>query len=471
MRRLVVGMGASGLAMARHWTRAGFSVDAVDERHAPPLAEVFARELPDVRRRCGEPFRSWTEDMYDDYDGVGISPGVAPAMVTVTRDKLTTESSMFAEIWRAEKPAEVALLAITGTNGKSTTAALAAHLCSCAGLPAEAIGNFGEPMLDALERWRRDGFPAVAAAELSSFQLELTADFVSDAAVVLNVGDDHLDRHGTRQNYAETKGQIYRQTRRAVVNLDNDALPAGALTDAADKPQTTFSVAHGGDWTLSDGAVVGGCTASGGGFSYPLSAMSSACRAQPVSLLAALALLSDLPADADALAAGLASFPGLPHRQEFVATIDGVHYINDSKATNVDAALFALAATDTKGGVILIAGGDGKGQDFSPLCAARGRVRQAVLLGRDAAALARVLAAADVAVDFAADMDDAVRRARAAAHTGDTVLLSPACASVDMFTNYAARGAAFARAAQCGCTAAGGGTGVAPPQAAAGGGK
>lgn len=441
-RRLVVGMGRSGLALARWWAGEGEEVRAVDDRVSPPAAAEFARVLPQEAVQCGVEFGAWEEGVYDDFEEVGVSPGVAPARVRAGR-RLTNEAAVFSAAWRRLAPAECRLLAVTGTNGKSTVTALAAHVAG-----GEAVGNIGTPLLTALARWRREGFPKVVVAELSSFQLELAGGFFSDAAVLLNVGEDHVDRHGDVARYAAIKRRIYANCGRAVVNADAAAgavapesavLAAGAVRYRAEGGEGGTA-----DWTAREGGVWRGERRR-----FEWRRMARVCREFPDLTLAALALVEAGGGAglSDAEVAGrLANFAGLPHRRRRVGALDGVTYVDDSKATNVAAAVYALRRVGAP--CVWIGGGDGKGQAFAPLAAvaAEGGMRGAVLMGRDAAAIEAALAAVGVGCRRADDMVAAVRTARAMAREGDVVLLAPACSSLDMFADFAARGAAFAEA-------------------------
>ena len=427
-QRLIVGMGASGFSLAAYWQDEA-RLTAVDDRTLPPQRAQFAAQLPQVQLRCGENFRHWRGEDFAPYAQIGVSPGVAPQELQAGREKMTNEAACFSAAWQREAPAESTLLAITGTNGKSTATALAAHIARAAGLSTAAVGNIGTPMLEALLRWRQSGFPQVAVVELSSFQLELAPDFYSDAAVVLNISADHLDRHGSVAQVAAIKGNIYRNTRRAV-------LPAAVATHY---PQVQASA--NAKWECKEGHLH-----RNGEPRYALAEMGEACRIYPDLLCAALELTDALQLPAEGIRAGLASFAGLPHRRQQVTVLDGVAYVDDSKATNVDAALFALQRVCQK--AVWIGGGDGKGQDFAPLAAAAEKMRGAILLGKDADKIESVLAAAGVPCGRVADMRTAVIEARFTARSGDVVLLSPACSSLDMFADYRARGDAFAAAVQ-----------------------
>ena len=443
MSALVVGMGASGFSIAAHLASLGGAPPvAVDSRKAPPMAKQMAQQLPQVKTMTGAKFEEWGADKFAEYERIAVSPGVAPQQINAPKEKIVGDAGLFAEAWQGAR-AKTKLLAVTGTNGKSATASIARDLCRAAGMRADAIGNIGEPLLDALARWQREGFPDAAALELSSFQLETAPCFQSRAAAVLNVDDDHLDRHGDIGEYAKIKSRIYEGAQHCIVNADD-----GRVSEMKTKGERVlFSLTDArADWCLQDGKVCGG------GESYSLAEMSEASRAQPANVLAALALTATLEEAGNeswrqTARAALAKFEGLPHRRREVLRRGGVVFIDDSKATNVRAACFALQAQTSA--TVLIAGGDGKGQDFAPLAkAARGKVVFAVLIGKDAKKVQKALQESAVKTATAADMQGAVDIACAECPPGGAVLLSPACSSLDMFADYRARAAAFVEAAR-----------------------
>ena len=443
-KALVIGMGATGLSMARHLRARGFAVSAVDDRARPPMAAEFAASLPecDLRR---DDFRAWPASAFSPFECVAASPGVSMDGSAVAAEKLTGDAALFAAEWRRLSPA-CGLAAVTGTNGKSTVAALCAHLFRASGAAAAAVGNIGEPLLDALCEWTGGGqFPDFVAAELSSFQLALTPSFPSDAAAVLNLGEDHLDRHGGFDDYAAAKGRIYRATKTAVVNRD-DAAAEALCKDSAARRVVGFSTKGDGCGTEDFVRRRGDGALGRGGRFFMTDSISPVLRAQPSNVLAALALTDFANLPYDSLAEGLADFSGLRHRRETVATVNGVRFVDDSKATNASAAVFALRNESSP--VALIAGGRDKGQDFAELArAAVGRTRTVILLGEGADKLARAFAAQNIPAQRADGMAEAARMALMAARPGEAVLLSPGCASFDMFADYRARGEAFRAAA------------------------
>jgi UDP-N-acetylmuramoylalanine--D-glutamate ligase len=331
------------------------------------------------------------------------------------------------------------VIAVTGSNGKSTVTTLASKLLEAQGLRAPAGGNLGPPALDLLDR------PADAyVLEISSFQMETTDSLTPFAATVLNVSPDHLDRHGTLERYAELKEKLLRAAEHAVVNADD---PLVAAMGARHREVVPFSVcselAHGYSIVMHRGERWLARDREPLLRSRELGITGTHNEANA---LAALALTAPLTNDVAASLAALRAFTGLPHRCQRVAERRGVVFVDDSKGTNVGATLAALQGL--AGPLVLIAGGLSKGQDLAPLAAgARGKLRAAVLIGAAAAELERVLAGVCPTVR-AASMEEAVARAAGLAERGDTVLLSPACASQDMFRDYQERGDLFTRAAQ-----------------------
>ena len=332
---------------------------------------------------------------------------------------------------------------MTGTNGKSTVAALANAMCLAAGRRSAAVGNIGTPVLDALEApgaERIDTF----VVELSSYQLETTSSLELDAASVLNVTQDHLDRYDSMAEYAAAKQRIFRHCRTRVVNREDPLTLAMArghdavFTFGLDVPSGDA------EWGLdaARAALLRGAHALVRVEEMRMQGLHNAANA-----LAAHALCSAIDVSAAAMSAAMREFKGLPHRVELVAEAKGVRFFDDSKGTNVGASVAALEGFTAP--VVLIAGGDGKGQDFSPLArAVKGHARAVVTIGRDGPLIAAALVRSGVALVRATTLEEAVEVAFGFAHRGDAVLLSPACASFDMFRNYGHRGEVFAAAAR-----------------------
>jgi len=438
-RVLVVGLGHTGLSCARFLHRQGQIVAVTDDRMRPPELPRLRAELPNVAVFVG----GFAPEAFARAARIVVSPGVSPrtpALVSA-RDRgvpVIGDIDLFADAARAP------IVAVTGSNGKSTVTTLVGHMAECAGRTVRTGGNLGPPALELLG----SSEPELYVLELSSFQLESNRAPRSRAAVVLNVSADHMDRHHDLAEYAAHKQRIYRDCGVMVINRDD---PWVARMGQSDRPSIGFTlgVPAQGDFGLR--------TAAGAEWLSHGSERLLDCRALRVAgrhnlanALAALALgeALDLPV-ADRLEA-LRTFPGLPHRTQWVAESAGVQWYDDSKATNVGACLAALEGMPRRPGpdgapgrIVLIAGGQGKGADFRALRAAVcSRVRSVVLIGEDAAALEAALGAV-VPIHHADDMEQAVRQAEAVARPGDTVLLAPACASFDMFDGFDHRGRVF----------------------------
>lgn len=447
-RVLVLGLGATGLSMAR-WLRAhGAVVSIADSRVAPPHIDAIRGEMPDVAIDTGpfQPASFGAVDLIAASPGVPLAePEVAAAMARGV--PVAGDVELFAQaidvLCAARRVARPPVIAITGSNGKSTVTEMAGCLCRAAGLETLVAGNIGLPVLDALSAIEQgtQPMPGAVVLELSSFQLETTDSLRADAAAVLNLSEDHLDRYAGMAEYGQAKSRIFIGARVAIVNRDDLATlpmpPAGMTVRTFGTTAPTGSndwglVPDGGDAWLVEGARR----------VMKASSLVVAGKHNAANALAALGLVRAAGIDDPRMIPALASFAGLPHRVEFVAEIDGRRFYDDSKGTNVGATVAAL--TGMREPVVLIAGGDGKGQDFSPLGpAAAAHARAVVLIGRDRELIAAPLAAHGVRHERADDMGDAVHRAFDVSETGDAVLLSPACASFDMFRNYEHRAQVF----------------------------
>ena len=449
---LVLGLGESGLAMARWCALRGARLRVADSRSAPPGLDALREEAPLAELVTG----GFGAEVLDGIELVALSPGLDPrAGVAAEAHRrglpITGEMSLLADALVELGVREHSrILAITGTNGKTTTTALTAALACSAGIDAVAAGNISPAALDVLMDRLEMGaeLPACWVLELSSFQIETMRGLDAEAATVLNVTDDHLDRYADVEEYAATKAAIFQGAGVQVLNRDDVRVTRMAVPGrrvirfGLNAPGTgdDYGIAahDGADWLVrGDQALIA------------LADMPLAGRHNAANALAALALCEGgLEIEPQRLIPGLLAFRGLPHRVEWVAErVDGVRFYDDSKGTNVGATVAALEGFDRP--VVLIAGGDGKGQDFSPLASAvAGKARAVVLIGRDAGRIEAALAGAAAHCEHAADLDVAVVRANALAQAGDIVLLSPACASLDMFRNYAHRAEVFIAAAR-----------------------
>ena len=435
-RVLVVGLGESGLAMAKWLHRQGALVRVADSRDTPPNVDALQRVAPGVELIAGE----FAKGMFAGMDLVAISPGVPkdiPVIATVDLP-LVSEIELFAAGVREQVPSSK-IIAITGSNGKTTTTALTAHLLNGAGVPAIACGNISPSALDALMDAQDAGaLPQVWVVELSSFQLETTHHLNAEAATVLNISEDHLDRYdGSLANYAAAKSRVFKGKGVMVLNRDDDWSMANGRCGRKIVTFGLNAAPRALDFGLLNGEIVKGKDLMVTVDALKLTGLHNAANA-----MAALALCEAIGVPAAKLIEPLKSFAGLPHRVETVAQIDGVLYVDDSKGTNVGATLAAIEGMGRK--VAIVLGGDGKGQDFSPLKSALEKHGRAVaLIGRDAAAIGMALEGSGVPTRILGDMDAAVVWLAGHAQAGDCVLLSPACASLDMYRNYAHRAQAF----------------------------
>ncbi len=435
-RVLVIGLGESGLAMAKWLHRQGALVRVADSRDNPPNVDALQTVAPGAELLAG----AFSAATFAACEVVALSPGVAKATPPIAACglPLISEIELFAAGVRAQVP-DSQIVAITGSNGKTTTTALTAHLLNGAGVPAIACGNISPSALDALMDAQDAGqLPAVWVLELSSFQLETTHHLNAAAATVLNLSEDHLDRYnGSLAEYAAAKSRVFQGKGTLILNRDDDWSMANGRCG---RKMLTFGLnpaPRATDYGLVGGAIVRGGEALVALADLQLSGLHNAANA-----MAALALCEAVGVAPQRLVEPLKSFRGLPHRVETVAEIGGVLYVDDSKGTNVGATLAAIEGMGRK--VAIVLGGDGKGQDFLPLKAALTVHGRAVaLIGRDAAAIGMAIEGCGVPTAIVADMDAAVRWLAARAQPGDCVLLSPACASLDMYRNYAHRAQAF----------------------------
>ena len=438
---LVLGLGESGLAMAQWLARQGARVRVADSRKEPPFAAELKRSAPGAVLLTG----SFNDELIDGAELIGLSPGLSlgePVVAEAARRGIPVvgEIELFAGALRELGAREACkVIAITGTNGKTTTTALTGALCRAAGCVTAVAGNIGPAALSALMTCLDAGkLPDVWVLELSSFQLETTASLAADAAAVLNVSDDHLDRYAGLDDYAAAKARIFAGGGVQVLNRQDARVMAMA---SAVSRRLTFGLdapVGAGDFGLAGGWLMRGEDRLLRAEELSLAGLHNAAN-----VLAALALCRAIDLPPAPLLPALREFRGLPHRVERIAEIDGVAWYDDSKGTNVGATVAALEGLGCR--IVLIAGGDGKGQDFSPLgpaLAAHGRAL--VLIGRDAMRIEAAVGDCGVPVMHAQDMEQAVRKAAVAARAGDAVLLSPACASFDMFRNYAHRAEVFA---------------------------
>ncbi len=435
-KTLIVGLGATGLSCARYLAAQGVQIAVADSRTAPPGLAVLNAEHPDIAVFLG-PFE---DGVFDTAQCLVVSPGVPLATPQIDAAR-RRGVPVIGDIELFVRDARAPIVAITGSNGKSTVTELLGEMARAAGIKVKVGGNLGTPALDLLE-----AAAELYVLELSSFQLESTVSLQAAVAAVLNVSPDHMDRYPELTAYVAAKAKILRGAGVGVCNADDPTV--AAMRGADDAWYFTLGEAQDAK-TFGVGVLEGRAVLCRG--DDPLVAADELRMPglhNRANALAALAIGSALGLDPAVMIDTLRSFRGLPHRTEFVAEIDGVRWYNDSKGTNPGAAIAALrglAETDS-GRTVLIAGGQCKGADFTPLTPVLAQcARAVVLIGRDSAAVAAALPEG-LARSNAVDMDDAVTQAAAFARTGDRVLLSPACASFDMFSDYAQRGDRFMQA-------------------------
>jgi UDP-N-acetylmuramoylalanine--D-glutamate ligase len=491
---LVLGLGASGYAMARWAARCGARVTVADTRTEPPQLAALREHLPQATFVAGEFGAALLEGgVQAVFRSPGLAPDqVAPVLAAAAQRGLASsgELGLFAQALADLKTGQgyaPAVLAITGTNGKTTVTALTGQLVERAGKRTAVAGNIGPTLLETLAQALDAGtLPEVWVIELSSFQLDGVENFEPTAAAVLNVTQDHLDWHGTMDAYAAAKARIFGRSALMVLNREDPLvmkmlpepvrLKGGKyeqrehLTFGAELPARPgdfgIEVVNGMAWLVR--ALEADETRRKRGDEapelhlqrlMPTEALRIRGRHNAVNALAALALAGAAGCPLGPMLYGLREYRGEPHRVESIGIVHGVEYFDDSKGTNVGATVAALrglgeaasepAAAGSQRKLVVILGGDGKGQDFAPLAQPVARhARAVVLIGRDAPLIRAVLEPAGVTLLDAASMEQAVALASQRAHAGDAVLMSPACASFDMFRNYPHRAEVFRAAVQ-----------------------
>jgi len=474
---LVLGLGDSGMAMARWLAGEGWRIRVGDTRADPPMRAVLGEALPEAELHTG----GFDAPLLEGVELLAISPGLAPqhapaaALVDAARKArvpVAGEIELFAQALvrlHAERGYMPKVLGVTGTNGKTTTTRLAGKMVQAGGRVAAVAGNIAPCALDELAaRLQAGRLPDVWVLELSSFQLATTSSLVCHAAAILNLTEDHLDWHDSMAHYAQAKARILARGTVAVLNRMDAAVmalaPAGARVSSfgADAPVQAgdFGLVHdrGIDWlALAEDSFDQSPARKRAPRPavpvyvrrlMPSDALAIHGRHNAMNALAALALVRAIGCPLGPSLQALRDYRGEPHRTERVAEIAGVEYYDDSKGTNVGATLAAIAGlAGAERKLVVILGGDGKQQRFEPLAdAVAAHARAVVLIGRDGPRIGQALASSGVELVSAATLPDAVGRAGALAQPGDVVLLSPACASFDMFRNYAHRAEVFVQA-------------------------
>lgn len=493
---LVLGLGESGLAMAQWLVHCGAIVRVADTRAVPQRLQALRTLLPEVSfiggvdagmvdvtsvtdvgdvDYVGDDIQVFSPALLDGIDFVALSPGLAPAcelalVLPAAQQRnipVWGEIELFAQalaVLRTTRAYTPKVIAITGTNGKTTVTRLTGLLCQHAGLTVQVAGNISPAVLEVLRKvLEEDALPQVWVLELSSFQLHTTYSLDADTATVLNISQDHLDWHGSMDAYVADKARIFGPHTARVLNREDESVMQMASTSSSFSSITTFGLrepAQVGCFGLrNEGGIAWLCVAEQSEQSeqavqhlMPVDGLKIRGQHNAMNALAALALCRAIDLPFAPLLAGLREYQGEPHRVELVTTIAGVAYYDDSKGTNVGATVAALnglgvmqyGSQQRQGHLILIAGGDGKGQDFEPLIAPVQRyVRAVFLIGKDAPILRVTLEKSGVPLLDCTNLEHAVQGAAEIAQEGDAVLLSPACASLDMFQNYVHRAQVF----------------------------
>lgn len=429
-RVLIVGLGKTGLSCARYLSAMGIKVAVTDSRETPPGLASLQAEMPDVAVFTG----GFDEQVFSSADELIVSPGIS-LQHPLLQQACDQGKKILGDVELFAQQATAPVIAVTGSNGKSTVTSLVGVMAREAGKDVRIGGNIGKPVLELLE----DQEPDCYVLELSSFQLEYTSSLNARVATVLNISADHMDRYHSMREYVQAKQRVFRGTGVMVLNRDDEGVMA--MAEPLRKITTFgFSPAEKGDYGLlekeGESWLCRGDTPLLNSNELLIPGAHNIANA-----LAALAIGEAAEFPQSDMIRALKGFHGLAHRMQFVAESDGVRWYNDSKGTNVGATRAALLGMDSK--VVLIAGGEGKGADFMELApAVRDKARAVVLIGRDAGLIEQALDP-ECRIVHAQDMQDAVDKARSLAVTGDAVLLSPACASFDMFENYEQRGEVF----------------------------
>ncbi|MCL6415913.1 UDP-N-acetylmuramoyl-L-alanine--D-glutamate ligase [Aestuariirhabdus sp. Z084] len=435
--RVIIGLGKTGLSCARYLSRMGLDFSVVDSRKNPPLLEVFLQEFPRVRVVCGE----FEASQFERATQLIVSPGISlkePALVRAAEQGVEIVGDIELFCRAVHKP----LVAITGSNAKSTVTSLVGLMLQACGLRVAVGGNIGTPVLDLLQQ-----DVDIFVLELSSFQLETTERVGAEVATVLNVCEDHMDRYQGLPDYHRAKHRIFRGCNTVVVNRD-DVLTNPLVGDSVRVTSFGLGAADIGQLGVeSDGDRL--WLAKGHQHLLPVDELKILGRHNQANALAALAIIESLRLPLEPALDVLKEFTGLPHRSQWVSEVAGVVYINDSKATNVGATVAAVEGVGQQisGKVILIAGGDGKGADFSSMRPVVAQyVKTSLLIGRDAPRISAALSGLELLE--CDNFRSAVSQAKALAEPGDAVLLAPACASFDMFENFEDRGDQFIQLVQ-----------------------
>ena len=432
---VIVGLGKTGLSCVRYLSKQGLNIAVTDSRDEPPELSTLKNEFESIPVYLGE----ISAEVLLASDQIVLSPGISLENESI-KQAIKQGIPVVGDIELFCQQAKAPIIAISGSNGKSTVTTLVAEMTCQAGLKTGVGGNLGTPALELLD----ETVPDVYVLELSSFQLETTFSLNAHASVVLNISPDHMDRYETLNDYINAKNKIYSGQGLMVINRDDEVVNAMA-DNSRKKVSFSLSKPEGSNFgVIKEGDDIFLCK----GDEKIISDKELAIKGEHniANALAAMALVSSMNVPTNVMAETLKKFKGLEHRCQLVKTVNDVSWYNDSKATNVGACIASIKGLCELGNIILIAGGDSKGADLSSLTSVvTQHVKKILLLGVDANKLAKVIGSA-VSYEVVTDMDEAVSHANRIAKSGDLVLLAPACASLDMYKNYQERGAVFVAA-------------------------
>ena len=427
---IVIGLGETGLSVAQYLSKNDITFTMIDSRPNPPRLQLFRQSFPTAEIYLGE----FASSLFAQAECVIVSPGIDTNQDVIREVVAANGCECIGDIELFARSTTKPIVAITGSNGKSTVTSLLTEMASSASVKAYAGGNFGPPALDLLNY----GDAELFVLELSSFQLESTQSLHPDVSVVLNISPDHLDRHGYMDNYVQIKEHVYSNAKISVINRDDEYV--SRMKTSGDV--ISFGLGHPAEGEFG---LIKENEASflmlGNEYLLPVSELALKGESGVLNSLAALAIGHALKLPMQKMLSKLKNFKGLPHRLALVEEHAGVSWFNDSKGTNIGATISSLCSLNKN--IILIAGGKFKGGDLTKLREVVAKhTKHVILLGRDASVLQQELEGASP-IDMAASMTDAVAIAYRSSTAGDQVLLSPACASFDMYKSYIERGCDF----------------------------
>ncbi|CAM8404123.1 MurD UDP-N-acetylmuramoylalanine-D-glutamate ligase [Candidatus Methylopumilus universalis] len=428
---LVVGLGDTGQSVLHFLANKECDIQAIDTRLAIDNFDEIKEKFKDIKFSIGEKFN---DDIINDVELIIISPGVSlreSYLQTALNRGIPVIGDI--EIFALVKPVSSKVIGITGSNGKTTVTSLVGDLLKAAGISVIVGGNIGIPILNTLNKKA----PEAYVLELSSYQLETTYSLALEAAVVLNISEDHMDRYGSIEEYAKAKYRIFNHAKNTILNRDDDYLKSkineSSVTFGNHLDEKNYGIKKSGNQYF---------IAKGNAEIISLDEIKLKGAHNILNIMAALALCESFMISKDVIKKVLSQFKAPPHRVEYINSISGIDFYNDSKGTNVGATIAAIHSMTKP--ILLIAGGDGKSQNFKPLIGpSKGKVKNIALIGKDAKIMQEVFSGGVIPTTVEKNLESAIIKSFELAEAGDVVLLSPACASTDMFKNYVHRGEVF----------------------------